>query len=106
MKMLVVFCPDAKLERVREILEEHDVHGYSEAEVRGSGVSGKRMATRAWPGVSSLLFTVVESERVDELVTVLTDYAESCSVEEGFRVLILPIEQMIGPRGENHAPEE
>jgi hypothetical protein len=103
MKMLIIFCSDTRLERVREILEGHDVHGYSEAEVRGSGVSGKHLGTRAWPGVSSLLFSVVGSDKIDELVSALSRFSESCSVEEGFRVLILPVEQMIGSR---LAPEE
>jgi hypothetical protein len=63
MKMLMILCPSSRLEHVQKLVDGHDVHGYTEIlEVRGAGISGKHLGTRAWPGTSALfrLFLGVE----------------------------------------------
>ncbi len=96
MKMLVIFCAGAALESVRRLIDAHEVHGYTEIpEVLGSGITGKHMGTRAWPGTSAVVLTAVAASKADELVTALESLAKSCSPEEGLRVLVLPVERMI-----------
>ena len=96
MKMLVIFCAGTKVEEVRRIIDVHEVHGYTEIpEVLGSGVTGRHLGTRAWPGTSSVVITAVAAPKADELMAALESLARSCSAEEGLRVLALPVEKMI-----------
>ena len=96
MKMLMIFCAGTKLEEVRRLLDAHEVHGTTEIpEVLGSGVTGRRLGTRAWPGTSSLVITAVAAPKADELLSALDSLARTCSGEEGLRVLSLPVERMI-----------
>jgi hypothetical protein len=92
----MVFCSGSNLEPVRRLIDEHEVHGYTEIpDVPGSGATGRHMRTRAWPGASAIVLTAVESAKASELVTALADFARGCAPEEGLRVLVLPVEQMI-----------
>jgi Nitrogen regulatory protein P-II len=96
MKMLVIFCAGTKMDEVRRLIDAHEVHGYTEIpEVLGSGVTGKHLGTRAWPGTSSVVLTAVAAPKADELVRALEALARSCSAEEGMRVLVLPVEKLI-----------
>jgi len=96
MKMLMILCSSARLEDAQKIIDGHQVEGYSEIlDVRGSGATGKHMGSRAWPGTSSLIFAVLEDAKVEPLLVALKDLAESCTVEEGLRLFVLPVEQMV-----------
>jgi len=96
MKMLVIFCAGTRLKEVRRLIDEHEVHGYTEIpEVLGSGVTGRHLGTRAWPGTSSVVITAVAAPKAKELMAALESLARSCSPEEGMRVLALPVEKMI-----------
>ena len=58
MKMVMILCPSSRLESVQKLIDGHDIRGYSEIlEVRGAGVSGKHLGSRAWPGTSALVFS-------------------------------------------------
>jgi len=96
MKMLMILCPSSRIESVQKLVDEHQVHGYSEIlEVRGAGVSGKHLGTRAWPGTSALVFSVVEASKADELIEAVRTLASRCSREEGLRAFVLPVERMV-----------
>ena len=96
MKMLMIFCAGTRLEEVRRLVDAHEVHGYTEIpEVLGSGVTGRHLGTRAWPGTSSLVITAVAAPKADELLSALESLAKTCAAEEGLRVLSLPVERMI-----------
>lgn len=96
MKMLMILCPNSRVDEVRKLIDEHHVHGYSEMlDVRGAGISGKHLGTRAWPGASALVFSVAEESKVDELAEAVGELAGRCSPEEGVRAFVLPVERMI-----------
>ena len=96
MKMLLILCPSSKLDEVRELIDEHEVQGYSEiSDIRGAGETGKHLGTRAWPGTSCMIFAAVESEKADELIDAVEKLCLSCSPNEGMRVMVLPVERMI-----------
>lgn len=96
MKMIMILCPSSEVGNVQKLVDEHHVHGYSEIlEVRGAGVSGKHMGTRAWPGMSALVFSVVEEPQVDDLIEAVRELASRCSPEEGIRAFVLPVEKMV-----------
>jgi len=96
MKMLVIFCAGTRLKEVRRLIDEYEVPGSTEIpEVLGSGVTGRHLGTRAWPGTSSVVITAVAAPKAKELMAALESLARSCSPEEGMRVLALPVEKMI-----------
>lgn len=96
MKMLMVICPEDRQAQIRELIEKHNVHAYTEVrEVIGEGERGKKMGTRVWPGTSALIFTVVPDEKIGELSTALRKCATELYPGEGMRALVLPVEQMI-----------
>ena len=96
MKMVLVICPESRIDEVRELLDEHHLEGYTElSDVRGAGATGKRLGTRAYPGSSCMVFVVVEGSMVEELLTALEEYCSRCSDGEGVRALVLPVEKAI-----------
>lgn len=96
MKMLMILCTSARLQDAQKIIDQHKVEGYSEIlDVRGAGITGKHMGSRAWPGSSSIIFTVLEDAKAVELIAALKELAEQCAPEEGLRMFVLPVEQMV-----------
>jgi len=95
-KMVVVVCPESRLDAVQKLLDEHHLQGYTELTgLRGAGVTGKRLGTRAWPGSSCMIFAAVEAAKADELVGALETLCRACTPGEGMRVFVLPVESMI-----------
>ncbi len=96
MKLLMVICPEERREDVRRLIGRHEVHAYTELrEVVGEGEHGKRLATRAWPSQSVLVFFVVAEEKVEELLGALGDCRASLQPSEGMRAFVLPVERML-----------
>jgi nitrogen regulatory protein PII len=95
-KMVLIVCPESRIEDVRQILDEHHLEGYTELDnVRGAGATGKRLGTRAYPGSSSMVMVVIESSRVDELLEALDAFCGRCAEGEGIRAFVLPVEHSI-----------
>ena len=95
-KMVLIICPESRIDEVRELLDEHHLEGYTELdEVRGAGTTGKRLGTRAYPGSSCMVFVVVESSKVDGLLAALEEFCGRCAGAERVRVLVLPVERTI-----------
>lgn len=96
MKMVLILCPDSRLEEIRALLDEHHLQGYTELDgLRGCGTTGKRLGTRAHPGSSAMVFAAVEASKTEELVAALGEFCRTCADAEGVRVLVLPVERMI-----------
>lgn len=94
--LLLVLCASSHEEAVRDLLEKHGAAGFTEIpEVLGSGATGKHLGTRAFPGESSLIFTVVHEEQMEELVAALREMAASCPPGEGVKVYSLAAEEVI-----------
>ena len=69
MQMLMIVVESTHKEKVEAALTEHAVLGYTEIPtVYGAGRTGMRLGSRAFPETSSIIFTVVEKEKVDELL--------------------------------------
>ncbi len=96
MRMLLIMYGGPNPQRLSSLLEQHRVRGYTELEhAKGTGASGRREGTRAWPGDSTLFFTIVPDERVDELDAALRDEAARLQAEDGSRLhaAVIPVER-------------
>ena len=95
MKMLLILVSTECLPEVQRLIEEHDVHAYTEIpNILGSGRSGRHMGTRAFPGTSSLLLTILPSPEALRLTKSLADQCEARGGHE-IRVFALEAQSMV-----------
>lgn len=96
MKMLMVVCSEERQKDVRELIDKHDIHAYTElTNVLGAGETGVHLGTHTWPGKSVLIFTVVEDSQVAELTEAFDEFRKGLFEGEGIRVFALPAETVI-----------
>ena len=92
-KMLIVVYSGATPHRISSLLDSHHAGGYTEfRNAHGSGTTGKREGSRAWPGESTIFFSVVPADRSIELVETLRNEASRLSAGERMHVAVLPTE--------------
>lgn len=93
MKLLTLFYQGATPHRVTSVLDAHHAPGYTEfANTHGSGVTGRVEGTRAWPGQSTVVVTIVPDDRVSELEDALRALAADAQPGERLHVAVLPVE--------------
>lgn len=84
MKMLLIITPEGRAKEVLQLIEAHGVHGYTEISgVQGSGKSGRHLGTRAFPGASTLVFTIAQEAETRALVAALEKEAAELEPGEG-----------------------
>lgn len=94
MKLFLLMYSGPRPERVPEILERHDVHrwtGYAGG--HGAGETGKRAGTRAWPGETTTVLSVVPAANADRIAAALEQEAEALPEGERLHLAVLPIER-------------
>ncbi len=94
MRMLLIMYGGPSPQRLTSLLEQHHVRGYTELEhAKGAGASGRREGSRAWPGDSTLFFTIVPDERVAELQEALREEAAHLEAEDArLHTAVIPVE--------------
>ncbi len=93
MKMLIVVYSGSNPHRISSLLDSHHAGGYTEfRNAHGAGTTGKREGSRAWPGESTLFFSVVPADRSIELVEVLRNEGSQLRAGERVHVAVLPTE--------------
>jgi hypothetical protein len=96
MKLLLMIYGGANRQRMQALLESHDAGGWTEMpSVHGAGGTGRREGTRAWPGDSSLIFSVVPDERLDALCTALRAEVPRLASGEHLHFGIIPMEAFV-----------
>ena len=96
MKMLMLIGPEGREADLRRLIENHEVHAYSEFRgVVGEGTTGPRFGTPVFPGKSVLIFTVVSDPKVRELREALETFRRTLYPEEGVRAFVLPVDDML-----------
>ena len=94
MKMLMIIVESTHKEKVEAALTEHHVLGYTEIPtVYGAGRTGVRLGSRAFPETSSIIFTVVEEAKVDELFAAIDSQCADCRAR--MRLLVWGVERMV-----------
>ena len=93
MKMLVLIYSGPAPNRISSLLDQHHAGGYTEfRNAHGSGATGRREGTRAWPGESTLFVSVLPAEHSESLVAVLRGEAGRLPAGERLHVAVLPTE--------------
>ena len=94
MQMLMFIVESSHKDRIEAALTEHRVLGYTEIPtVYGMGRSGPRLGSGAFPETSSLIFTVVDREKVDELLAAIHKDCADC--RDRMRVVLWGVERVI-----------
>ncbi|MBX3174063.1 MAG: hypothetical protein KF709_06595 [Gemmatimonadaceae bacterium] len=94
MRMFVLMYGGPDAARVPALLERHGVTHYTTfAGGHGVGSTGRREGTRAWPGETTMLMSVVPDEQVDALSGALESEAKALPAGERLHVAVLPIER-------------
>ena len=93
MKMLMVIYSGDEPQRISSLLDAHHAGGYTEfRDAHGSGATGRRAGTRAWPGASTLFVSVVPTDTAEPLVARLRADADRLPPGERLHVAVLPAE--------------
>ncbi len=97
MKMLMIIVNEKFRDSVEVVLEENNATGFTEIPtVLGEGAHGKKLGSRLHPGASSIVFSIVADEKVEQLKAALfgaCKIAQDCA--EPIHIAVLPIEQFI-----------
>lgn len=94
MKMFMLMYSGPTPDRVTEILDRHGIHEYTTFEGgHGAGRTGKREGTRAWPGETTVLLSVVAAAHSEALAAALEQESEALPSGERLHLAVLPIER-------------
>lgn len=94
MRMLVIVYGGPRPHLVADLLDHEGVIGWTLLpDAQGAGRSGRREGTRAWPGESQVIFTVVEDGAMPALTAALRSEAGAAVAGERLHVAALPVEQ-------------
>ncbi len=100
-KLLMIMSAGGCSDRVVKLLEKHDIYGFTEIpDLLGAGATGKHFGTRAFPGMSSMIFTAVPSEVGPRLLEDLGELACRCRPGEGIKAYMLGAEAPLWTLGE------
>ncbi len=97
MKAVFIIFNQANTARVEYMLDELKIMGFTLfEEVQGRGTNGgvPHRGTHAWPEMNSAVMTVVEDEKVDELLLTVRKL-DMRNKEVGVRAFVWNIEQTV-----------
>lgn len=94
MKLFMIMYAGPSPQRVTAVLDAQEARGFTEiAGAHGKGDSGRHEGSRAWPGETSVLFTILPDERVPALAGALRALGASAGPGERLHVAVVPVEQ-------------
>ncbi|MBQ1176902.1 MAG: P-II family nitrogen regulator [Paludibacteraceae bacterium] len=97
MKSVFIVFNQANTERVEYMLDMLKISGFTFFEqVQGRGTNGgePRRGTHTWPEMNSAIMTVIEDEKVPELLSVVRKL-DARNKEVGVRAFVWNIEQTV-----------
>ncbi len=97
MKSVFIIFNQANTERVEFMLDELKISGFTFFEqVQGRGTNGgePRRGTHTWPEMNSAVMTVIDDDKVPELLTTVRKL-DARNPEVGVRAFVWNIEQMV-----------
>ena len=97
MKSVFIVFNQTNTERVEYMLDQLEINGFTFFEqVQGRGTNGgePRRGTHTWPEMNSAVITVVDDDRVPELLSTIKKL-DNRNKEVGVRAFVWNIEQTI-----------
>ncbi len=94
MQMLMIIVGSEHKDKVMATLAERRVVGYTEIPtVYGTGKTGVRLGSAAFPATSSIIFTIVEKTTADELLAAIDTSCSDC--RSAMRMIVWGVERMV-----------
>jgi len=94
--MILIIGPREREPELIRLIETAGVRAYTElSQVRGEGVTGKKLGTADWPERETLLFTIVPDDRKAALLAAVQHFKAVLYPQEGLRIFILPVEEAL-----------
>lgn len=94
MKLLMIIVESHCREELEVLLQRMGITGYTELpNAHGVGSSGVRMGSRAHPQTSSVFFTVVEEEQVQQLKDTIRSFCDAA--EKKMRLIQWAVEEVV-----------
>lgn len=90
MKMLLIVYSGSNPQQVSGLLDRHGGGYTSFSNARGSGETGRREGSRAWPGTSWIFFSVLPEPEAGELHAELRGKAQTLPEGERLHAAMLP----------------
>ena len=79
MRMLMLIVDDEKKETLEAFLSRAGVTGFTEIpQTVGTGTTGPRLGSSAFPRTSAIIFTILENSRLEQLTRDLKSYCAEC----------------------------
>ena len=97
MKAILITFDQAHQEAIIDLLEKSSCRGFTsfgETKGRGSKTGEPHYGSHAWPSLGSAIITMVEDEKVDNVLSKLKDLDEA-KPRLGLRAFVWPITQTI-----------
>lgn len=97
MKAVFIVFNQANTERVEYMLDQLKINGFTFFEdVQGRGTNGgePRRGTHTWPEMNSAVITVIEDDRVDNLLATVRKL-DNRNKEVGVRAFVWNVEQTV-----------
>jgi len=100
MKLVMIVFNFIYDEPIRAMIERLRIPGFTEIpKVFGTGESGKRFGTHAFPGHDTMLLTVVPEVQLPDLLEGIADFKKSLADRSkrhgGIKAFVLPVEQAV-----------
>ena len=91
MKIVLIMYSGDQKRLVPGLLDAHHASGHTElSRAHGAGATGRREENRAWPGDTTVFFSVVEDTRVSELTEALRAASSGLPPGERLHAAVLP----------------
>jgi nitrogen regulatory protein P-II len=100
MKLLMIILDESVRDEVESVLEGHGVNGYTEIPmVLGEGLSGKKLSSRLHPGANSIVFTIIDDSKLEEirsaLLTTCTGRMSDFGCPKPIHIAVLKVEEFL-----------
>jgi nitrogen regulatory protein PII len=97
MKAIFISAFQAFYDEIIALFDKLEIRGFtywSETQGRGTTNGEPHYGTHAWPSLNCSFFTVVEDDKVDELLNALKEL-DLTAEQQGLRAFVMPCEKMI-----------
>ncbi len=94
MKALFISYNQALTDRIYEILDQHEVRGFTKWELtegRGTTTGEPHYGTHAWPSMNSSMLSIVEDEKIKPLLATLREENDKRPAQ-GLRAFVWSVE--------------